>query len=262
MATTMMQYVLLAGCSLVALVLWHQLYPKPYPGIPYVRAPANSVTGDLPHVVSVARATDDVTNAMFAVSTKKLREPVSQLLFPNFRKPLIAARVSGDWSFDVHDDFKNLTLDVIWAALIGLDHRARISGDAIEQHEPPSAFVKVEVAYISEAISRNSKTPMPTWAREIETYKPHYRNFRRTVTEKITQTMKEAVERYRCPELGVLEAEDSDTCMMDLVLRRQILEARKAQAVPSDATQDQRMLDEFFIMLGHDSTASAHGAEG
>lgn len=69
--------------------------------------------------------------------------------------------------------------------------------------------------------------------------------------------MRKTVERFQLLEIGKLEPDALDQCMMDLVLRRQILGARKAGKHPSDPTKDISMLDDLFVMLvgGHDSTA-------
>jgi hypothetical protein len=61
--------------------------------------------------------------------------------------------------------------------------------------------------------------------------------------------MKKAVARYQGLEIGKLEDGAADTCAMDLVLRRQMLQARKADVAPSDPTKDESMLDEMFVML-------------
>ncbi|KAI0837144.1 cytochrome P450 [Hypoxylon sp. FL0890] len=348
----MLCYILL-GFSSILLVLWHKLYPKQYPGIPYVEASARRISGDIPDLMRAIQATDEVTNPMFAVSSQKLGIPVAQVLFPRFRKPLIvvedplevediivrrhnefdkaptavevfapmfprgtlsqyttpelkaqkrlwadtmhvdflrkvvaphihkttlellglwrlkASVLYQDQPFEVHEDFKNATLDIVWASLIGEEPgltrfeikklRAQISGDKIQEQEPRSTFVKAEMAYISQAIARNAKTPMPTWAQKLETYTPRYRKFRSTVISEVARAMKKAVDRYGHLETGMLEADDSATCMMGLVLRRQIIEAKKAGKAPTDPTTDPNMLDEMFIMLvgGHDSTANA-----
>ncbi|KAI0435456.1 hypothetical protein F5Y09DRAFT_349645 [Xylaria sp. FL1042] len=70
--------------------------------------------------------------------------------------------------------------------------------------------------------------------------------------------MKNAVDCFQRLETGVLEAGDTDTCMMDLVLRRQIVEAKKAEKEPSNPVKDKRMLNELFVILvgSHNSTAN------
>lgn len=184
---------------------------------------------------------------------------------------LKAASVYKDQPFVVHDDLKDAALDAMWVAVVGEEPgltrynarmlRKHLAGDQGPSDEPapPGAFLKEEVRYIGETLSKNSTSPLPKWAQKFETYTPRYRKFRRTVLAGVGRVMKKAVERFQLLEIGQLESDALDQCMMDLVLRRQILEARKAGKSPSDPTKDISMLDELFVMLvgGHDSTANA-----
>lgn len=184
---------------------------------------------------------------------------------------LKATSVYKDQAFKVHDDFKDATLDAMWVAVVGEEpgltrHNARqlqrqLAGDQGpgDEPEPRGAFLKEEVRYIGATISKNSNHPLPKWAQKFETYTPRYRKFRRTVLSGVGRVMRKAVERFQLLEMGQLESDALDQCMMDLVLRRQILEARKAGKPPSDPTKDISMLDELFVMLvgGHDSTANS-----
>lgn len=173
---------------------------------------------------------------------------------------LKASTLHRDQPFDIQEDLRNATLDAIWFALIGEDAgvtrfelqklQALTDGAKLPQgQQPRGSFVKEEVAYINNTIFQNARSPMPTWSQKLQTYTPRHRKFRRTVSGEIIQAMKKAVDRYRRLEMGTLEADDSDTCMMDLVLRRQILEAKKAGSTPQDPTEDEALLDEMFVML-------------
>lgn len=149
-----------------------------------------------------------------------------------------------DEAFDVHEDFQNAALDAIWVAVVGEEPgvtryeinrlRNQIEGnthaDADTTPLPAGMFLKEEVAYIANTFARNATGPFPKWAQKLETYTPRYRKFRRTVTDNIGRAMRQAVKRFERLEMGNLEADEHDTCMMDLVLRRQILEARRAQS--------------------------------
>lgn len=184
---------------------------------------------------------------------------------------LKAASVYKDQAFEVHDDLKDAALDAMWVAVVGEESgltrynyrklEKQLAGDqsVADEPAPRGAFLREEVRYIGATISKNSNHPLPKWAQKFETYTPRYRKFRRTVLEGVGRVMKKAVERFQLLEIGQLESDALDQCMMDLVLRRQILEARKAGKTPSDPTKDIRMLDELLVMLvgGHDSTANA-----
>ncbi|KAJ0124521.1 hypothetical protein J7T55_005859 [Diaporthe amygdali] len=223
-----------------------------------------------PELRAQKRLWQDVMNAEF------LRRAAA----PNIHKAALelvdlwrlkAASVYNDQAFKVHDDLKDAALDAMWVAVVGEEPgltrynakklEEQLAGDQKLDDEPAprGAFLKEEVRYIGATISKNSNHPLPKWAQKFETYTPRYRKFRRTVLSGVERVMKKAVERFQLLETGQLESDALDQCMMDLVLRRQILEARKAGKPPSDPTKDIHMLDELFVMLvaGHDSTANA-----
>ncbi|KAI0503202.1 cytochrome P450 [Xylaria bambusicola] len=340
----------------IAVVAFRRLYPRPYLGIPYNVASANRISGDIPNLIPIIQETKEFSQSIFTVTTRNLRSPIAQLLFPGIRKPLIILedpreiedilvrrnkefdkapmaidllspmfpkgsisqyttpelrfqkrvwtdvmnteflqkavapniykatlellalwRLKGttihkDQPFNVLEDLKNAALDAIWVAVVGDEPgitryeiekvKRQLSsnhGHKSDEILPRGAFIKAEVIYVTEAIARNSNTPVPKWAQKLETYTSRYRKFRSTVTDEITKAMKSAVDRFQRIETGGLDTTDIDTCMMDLVLRRQIVEAKKAARQPSNPVEDQNMLDEMFVMLvaGHDSTANA-----
>ncbi|ETS79937.1 hypothetical protein PFICI_07466 [Pestalotiopsis fici W106-1] len=350
----MILYILLS-LTFVGLVILarRSLYPKPYPGIPYNIESARRITGDIPNLVPVIRATNEFSNSIFSITTQKLGQPIAQLLFPGIRKPLIiledpreiediivrrnkefdkapmsinllydmfpnatltqyttpklkaqkrlwatvmsaeflhkaaapniykstfellelwrlkACTVFRDRPFNAFEDFQNAALDAIWVAVVGEEPgvtrheveklQSQTAGDGKLQKPPRGAFLKEEALYIGDAISRNSNAPVPKWSQKLETYTPRFRKFRRVADAEIGLVMKRAVDRFQRLEVGTLEADGSDTCMMDLVLRRQVLEAKKAKRPMTDPTKDRNMLDEMFVMLvgGLDSTANA-----
>ncbi|KAK7752916.1 hypothetical protein SLS62_005075 [Diatrype stigma] len=185
---------------------------------------------------------------------------------------LKASTVYKNQAFRVSEDLKNAALDAIWVALIGeepgitryeieklqLELDGKAGSNDPSRPPPPGVFLMEEVTYISDTVVRSSSKPSPKWAQKLETYTPRYRQFRAKVTAEISQYMKKAVDRFQRLDMGMLEAGALDTCMMDLVLRRQVLEAKKAGKPPTDPTRDMNMLDEMFVMLvgGFDSTAS------
>ncbi|RYP42971.1 hypothetical protein DL768_010149 [Monosporascus sp. mg162] len=184
---------------------------------------------------------------------------------------LKASTVYKDQPFSVHEDFQNAALDAIWVTVVGeepgvtryeikrLQNQIAGTNRDLDEPLPRGSFLKEEVAYIGQAIARNSSSPFPKWSQKPETYTPRYHKFRATVSAEIGLAMGKAVDRFHHLEMGKLEADELDTCMMDFVLRRQILESKKARKAPTDPTKDQNMLDEMFVMLvgGNDSTANA-----
>lgn len=182
---------------------------------------------------------------------------------------LKASTVYKDEAFDVHDDFKNATLDAVWNAVVGEEpgttrHELKklqnqLEGNKVSDEKPGiGSFLKEQVAYISDTIARNTNAPSPKLAQKFETYTPRYRKFRNTVSGEMRRAMGTALARYEKLDVDALESDNVDTCAMDLVLRRQVLQAKKAGVLPSDPRKDDNILDEMFVMMvgGHDSTAN------
>lgn len=356
MSSTFSSYGLIAiPCvSIIIIMVFRALYPKPYPGIPHNKDSANRVSGDIPDLVPLISATNEFSNSMFTITTQKLGTPIAQFLFPGIRKPLIILEdpreiedlllrrnkefdkapmaldifqpmfpkaslaqyttpelkaqkrlwadvmtaeflhkataprihkatlelvelwrlrvsVSNDKPFTIDEDLQNTTLDAIWVSILGdeagiIEHsiqklRSEIDGSIPFDATPPrGGFLREEVRYISDTIARISNTPSPKWAGKIETYTPRYQRFRSTVTREISLLMAAAIKRFQDLDVETLNSGDADRCMLDLVLRRLVLQSRKNNDAPlADPTKDQNMLDELFIMLvgGHDSTANA-----
>lgn len=160
------------------------------------------------------------------------------------------------------DDLKNSALDAIWVSIVGEDpgmvkfeiEKVKLQaagetnpGERSSQAEPLGAFIKREVTYIADNIARNSNSISPKWAQIFESYTPRFRRCRKTVEMEIGRALTKAVERFRNLDSKALEAKD--TCMMDLVLRRQMLEAIKSGELPKDPTKDLKMRDTLFTML-------------
>lgn len=76
-------------CLYVLFWLFRKLYPKPYPGIPYNKKSANRITGDIPDLIPLLKATNEFSDPLFTVTTQKLGTPIAQFLFPGIRNPFI-----------------------------------------------------------------------------------------------------------------------------------------------------------------------------
>jgi hypothetical protein len=165
-------------------------------------------------------------------------------------------------AFAVDDDFKNAALDAIWVVVVGEEPgtvryeikklQNQLAGNnksSFNEPPPPGVFLKEQVAYISNTIARNSNSPSPKLAQKLETYTPRYRRFRSTVSGEMRRNMKKAIDRYQGLAVNSLEDEAMDNCALDLVLRRQILQAKKAGVPVPDLTKDENMLDEMFVLM-------------
>ncbi|KAI9157974.1 Cytochrome P450 monooxygenase TRI13 [Paramyrothecium foliicola] len=175
-----------------------------------------------------------------------------------------------DQAFNAHEDFQNAALDAIWVAMVGdepgftryeIDRlQNELNGDGSFNEKPPrESFLKKEVVYIADTIARNSNSPMPKWALKLETFTPRYRSFRATIAHQVSQALESVVDRFHRLNLSTLDDDELDTCIMDLVLRKQILEQKKAGKPPVNPLKDHRIVDEMFAMLvgGFDSTSNA-----
>lgn len=160
----------------------------------------------------------------------------------------------------VDDDFKKAALDSIWIALsaekAGLVQFEidQLEAKASRAHAGPEAIpigfsLKDEITYISESIAKKARSISPKWAAIVEICTPRYQKCRRTVANIVRQTMEPRVHRFQQLEMSILEGYKEDTCMMDLVLRRRILEAKKAGRTPINPLKDPRFLDEVFVMF-------------
>ncbi|KAI1310172.1 cytochrome P450 [Xylaria venustula] len=280
-----------SAISIVVLAL-RKLYPTPYAGILYNEdlVPIIQATNEFSSsvfAVTTQKLGTPIAQLLFPATRKPLiiledhREIEDIVLRRNkeFDKATIellelwnlkASAVFKDQPFSVHEDFQNAALDAIWVAVVGEEPGIRgyennklqnqvLGNTQLDTTFPRGLFLKEEVAYIGDIIARNTNSPVPKWAQKLETYTSRYRKFRSTITTEIGQAMGKAVERFQRLELGKLEADEFDTCMIDLILRRQILDAKRANRPLTDPTKDQNTLDEMFVMLvgGHDSTANA-----
>ncbi|KAK8093955.1 Cytochrome P450 [Apiospora hydei] len=331
----MLSYILLFLASL-ALVFTarRRLHPKPFAGIPYNKQSAHRLTGDIPELVPVIKATNEYSASMFAISTQQLRQPsrrccslrrgrefdrapISIKTLKNFfpysfmgkyntpeikeQKRVWADAFGADFlrrvaapsiykatldllelwrlkadgrSFEVVEDLHNATLDAIWVALVGEEagitrHEIKKllqsqsdagDGGHCDLGPPPRGYrLRSEVDYVSEMIAKNSSSRIPVLVQKLAAYLPRHRQFRRTVDTEIGLVMRKAVDRFQRLELGKLEAGENDTCMMDLVLRRKVLEAKKSGRPLMDPTKDKVLLDDTFLMMfaGYETTANS-----
>ncbi|KAI0377022.1 cytochrome P450 [Hypomontagnella monticulosa] len=362
MATVML---LCISCLLYALLYvrpWHKLFPKPYPGIPYNEVSARRIFGDVRDISSAIRAAGGFSDAILAITTRKLDTPIAQVLFPILRKPLIVvddphevedilwrrqrefdvAQTSLDlmapmfphgwvsqfttpqlkaekqlWAgtmatgflqkavapliytstlelvhlwrlrqiteddpipFDVAQDFRSASLDIIWAAITGdnpgvlkleidkLPHPVRSKtqmpkescGRRTNQEIHDAVSLMEGVASLNDVISRNAASLFPKWAQKLETYTRRHHKFRAIVGNAVSRMVRRVDERFRDFNPAELEDDWPSTCMMDIVLRRRVLEAKKTGKPLGDLAKDQVLLDQVFTLLiaGYGNTAN------
>lgn len=343
----MLQYTLVGVTGTCLLIIWlvRQLYPKPYPGIPYNQHSAKRISGDIPDLIPVIKAKNQFSECLFDITTQKLGTPIAQVLFPGLRKPLIvledpreiedilvrrnkefdkapmsidmvspmfpngelaqyttpelrsqkrewadtmrpdflhktaaqgiyeaaldlvelwklkASTIYKEQPFKVNDDFENAALDAIWMALVNerLDLvrfemtklQSQISGSEVIENERAALgySLKEEVEYISSTLPKASNSPSPKWRQKFESWTPRYRKCRKTVSNVVNRALERPIERFQRLEKGHLETEDFDSCMVDLVIRRRILNASKRGEIMQNPAKDPRFVDQVFVFL-------------
>ncbi|GAB1316313.1 hypothetical protein MFIFM68171_06523 [Madurella fahalii] len=193
----------------------------------------------------------------------------------------LRARRSENESFDVSEDFAKTALDAIWAAILG--SQLGVMRREIERFEaasgkrgtsnPPytvpetpcnvasAAVVQEAVEYLNKIVDVGFTSVWPRLSFFLIQLTPTYRRFKRITDDGIRDLMARAVGRYQRIETleSETDGEELDTCAMDLVLRREVLTARKSGHSLPDPTKDPSMLEELLFMLiaGHESTASS-----
>ncbi|KAK0751289.1 cytochrome P450 [Schizothecium vesticola] len=176
----------------------------------------------------------------------------------------LRAALTPDLPISVSRDFNHAALDAIWVAVLGSHPgitRRAITDLSPTPSSPPSpdALRRLRSAAVIEAAmesahhlvhaSMNSVLSRLTILRIR--LSPTFRRFSATLDAEIRRLMTESVARL------ATEKTETDTCAMDLVLRR----ALRQDPPPRDPTTDPAMLEELLLLLmaGHDSTANTLG---
>jgi len=175
----------------------------------------------------------------------------------------------GEGVFEVLGDLSSMALDAIWVAVLGTKigvlryETAKVRGEKGEggdEAEKVVEIVRFAVGEGSSIVNKGVASMLPVVTFALMKCKPSYWKFRRVGSEQVMKIMKRACERfYRLSEESSSgEGEEYDACVMDFVLRREIMTARKEGKPAPDPTRNPAMLDELWLMLlaGHDSTAA------
>lgn len=210
------------------------------------------------------RLWSDVMGAGFLrrVVAPRLRDAAADLV--EFWR-LKAAAGAGE-PFWVYEDFECAALDAIWAAVIGThlglvhEEMRRIQpGHETSAPEFDSDAAKVAtsgriirdgIGYINHVVEKLVITPFPPLARWWMQSQPTLRRHRREMEQEIREVVNMSCERFnKAIEAGHGDDDALDTCAMDLVLRREILTAkRKGLPMPVPAN-DRSFQDELQLLL-------------
>ncbi|PHH71194.1 hypothetical protein CDD82_6682 [Ophiocordyceps australis] len=168
--------------------------------------------------------------------------------------------------FEVTQDLENCFLEVIWKSALAQEsgvmawEMAKLQQKTNPANPPRGVLIRQEVKYRTELIRRNSLKPSPAWAQRLATHTPRFRRSKLIVNQELGPPLEEAIARFQKVKLDQIQAEslDSDTCMLDLVIRRQMLEAYKSKGELPHLSKSQKLIDEIFsfILGGFDSTST------
>ncbi|KAK3938644.1 cytochrome P450 [Diplogelasinospora grovesii] len=180
-------------------------------------------------------------------------------------------KIGDEDPFEVRRDFEHAALDAIWIAILGsklgvlrreidaLQNYGDMVDEETRQGLERCEIVQRAMEHINQIVEAGYNSLWPTltfwWIR----LNPKFRHLKRTADGELQRLMREACERFqRIDATGTSEGEEFDTCAMDLVLRREIITAKKQGREVPDPTQDPAMLQELMLLLlaGHDSTAN------
>ncbi|KAK0615083.1 cytochrome P450 [Bombardia bombarda] len=181
---------------------------------------------------------------------------------------LKAEQAGGEQPFEVGVDFEDAALDAICVAVLGLKMgvtrgqidkvRGEMTGGHDSEAEDPfadtrssAAILRKTLKYLNDIVDAGFTSVWPEFAFWRIRMSPAYRRFKKISDNEMQRLMAGACERFQRLEAldGETAGEELDTCAMDLVLRREIITARKTGEVKSDPTRDPAMLQELLLFL-------------
>ncbi|KAK0708046.1 cytochrome P450 [Lasiosphaeris hirsuta] len=187
----------------------------------------------------------------------------------------IKARQAEGEPLDVTGDFGDAALDAIYVAILGSKlgvlrrriYKAEAEGGAKVEPVSEAEAMKLESAaivqqameYVNEIVDLGATSIYPPWTFFWLQLTPTHRRFKKIAHDEVRRLMVLACERFRRIETdGKREGDELETCAMDLVLRREIIAAKKSGKPAHDPTNDPAMIQELLLLLlaGHDSTAN------
>ncbi|KAI1501832.1 cytochrome P450 [Biscogniauxia marginata] len=174
----------------------------------------------------------------------------------------VRAAQTGGRPIDVSEDFSFAALDAIWTATFGenlqLVHSEIEKLQTGKEPDPKGLDMHSTVGYINQLaiLWRGSLWPaFSTWRIQRSST---FRKYKEIRDREIDRILRDATARFKRVLNGSGDGEEYETCVMDMVLRRNMLAAQKAGKPTPDATKDPRIRDELllFIYAGHDTTST------
>lgn len=198
------------------------------------------------------------------VSHKFIRDSVSRAVYTATLELIelwhLRAKHAMDVPFVALDDLENSTLDAslcFTASEVGGMTRSEIvklqrqmTGDRTPVERPHGMFIKTELTYLTNTIARNTLTPSPKWAQLLTTYTSRYLQSRRVIKSAVGRAIDAAVHRLDSDGSNEpWQKVKGDPCMLDLILQKQILEAKMAGSALYSHMDKQKLIDETFVMI-------------
>ena len=196
---------------------------------------------------------------------------------PNVHQPVLElvelwrlkTKLALNHPFEALDDLELAAFDAIWVAILGsklngtrteiehLEHLESQSAvlmppnDDDEIHLPtaPRSTMFRAIAYINSTMERIMRSPFPKYYHWILRQNSTYKYYDGYKNREIMGLVHKARDRFqKLSKLAEEEASEYDACAMDLVLRREVIAARKT-AVPLAIAGDLEMRDELGMLL-------------
>ncbi|OXV09973.1 hypothetical protein Egran_02264, partial [Elaphomyces granulatus] len=180
--------------------------------------------------------------------------------------------------FEAHHDLETAAFDAIWIAVLGSDlggmkseiitmqNAASSAIDLPHNVEDPALFPAPErsemyqtMTFLNKSVEKVMGSPIRSLRHWMIRQTPIYKKYNAIRHREIRRILRTAYDRFqRLLENDTEVKEQHDTCAMDLVLRRELVAARKAGVHPSDPERNLEMQDELLMLLvaGHETTAN------
>jgi len=174
----------------------------------------------------------------------------------------------------VKADFNHAALDAIWVAILGsklgairrdieaLKLAAIKKGTETEREKEEgerklddmmrsATVIQESVEFANEVVDAGLNAAWPAFTYFLMRLRPSFHRKMKVTFDEMRRLMTSACERYAMLEVNGEkgDGEELDTCAMDLVLRREIITARKMGKPMPDPTRDPRMLEELLLLL-------------
>lgn len=158
---------------------------------------------------------------------------------------------------DVTHDFDTAALDAIWSAILGDElegMRDKITAlNEVDSHSKtaPGRGLNMlkTVRLLDESVLAMDKAWFPPLSKWILRHRADFRKYNQIREDEINRLITAATARFQRLLDGTSDGSEYDTCAMDLVLRRDMLSARKSGTPMTDPTKNPQLRDELMLLM-------------